>query len=296
MTEAQDRDASARHGIVLLTAVALGAVALSATAGEWLAYLKGPSPGAQSIVPPGSLLRSYAWLGPETLQDPRSGLHLLLVDPRLEEYALEEIAGFARAGATVWILAASPGPLPTADAPVWVLPGPIVAHEGAPLHFMDGGAPVDLARTYALAGPSSCRALVQTDAASYRDANEDGRVSVGEPTGPFDVACVSEAGSGAIVVLAVSPDQQIPADLLDALEDRRSPGEWRVVDGSSRPSWDVAGGVSARAASAASFGEPKAVGGVATLVVVGAIAVSGRAAWSRVHSLVAQRKASKAGA
>lgn len=131
--------------------------------------------------------------------------------PAAEQKALQR---FAEAGGTLLLV----GPDPAIMAPgVRVHPGLVYGEGGAPPRLQDSTDALPGARSLDL-GETSFTPLAQTDGRTFRDSDGDGKLSLGEPAGPFTVAAEAIVGAGRVVLVGVEdPDALAKApNLLDA--------------------------------------------------------------------------------
>jgi hypothetical protein len=164
--------------------------------------------------------------------DPGTPAAVLLVSPPGplpgEEQAL---ADFARGGGQVWILA----PDGAALAPVFgempkTLPGHVYTSAGQAAATSFEGAPLTQAGLLALELPAGWAPAMLVGAESFRDTDGNGRLTTGEPAGPYVLAAKYQIGSGYVGLVALDRGQAPSPSLVAALTQAFPPGRVLVLE------------------------------------------------------------------
>lgn len=166
---------------------------------------------------------------------------IVLVEPAplgLDEGA--RLADYVDQGGDLWILASDPTQAlwSAAKDGVRTLPGVIYSsNTSAPALDLAGvGVVQPGAHALDIRAPWTPRVGAGTE--SFRDIDGDGRVSTGEPAGPFVVGASLRVGRGTLTVIALQAADEAPTpQLVSAISKQMAPGAVLVQDAPPHAAW-----------------------------------------------------------
>lgn len=180
--------------------------------------------------------------------------------PAMDEMA--PLASYVQEGGSLWLLAPDPAASlgPRLGAGIATLPGRIYASNGSVPTLAGGDDAFAQGGARALETGALWSPVFATSPEAFRDVDGDGRLSTGEPAGPFVVGARRALGEGTLTVIALDARQAAPsAGLMDAMRAQLPAGTWLVADAPSAPAWAAPALALARAEAILGTGGPAAL-------------------------------------